>query len=553
VPAGTKNDIAVLNGISKNTMTFIEASANNPNVIDANKIEWLCKDVNAKQMVHESGICIIDAKIHNRLRIDNVTINFPLQFTRCTFDDTIFCTCSHIASLIISKSNLKALYLNNSTISNNLILSNSIFYGNLIFPNANINGNCKIDSSVFLDSSTTSINCYCSNILGSLFLTNSIIANEFDFYGAHIFKDIDLSNSFFKNKSHSIIGCNALIDQSMLLIHTNAYGELNIVNSTINNSIEIDSAHFVNKNGITLNAGGIKVTRGINIRKITNIGTFSLTGSTINSDIVFLSSVFKVLRPYDIVIQAEGINLNGNLYLTKDNTIYGRISLNNSQISKCLFLECDTLSNIYLDLQNSKANVYHDTSTFRLRLNGLNLNGFCYSSIDNKASLKDLLEWVKLSSLHNYSTQPYNQLSEYLFKIGKEEEAISVLIQKKKDLLKYTKQPFANELGLKIFGFVGYGYKPENILYVSFFIILFGYWLFRFAYNNGLMIVSKEIPYVKGKLGDKSSLNKSIKFFALMYSFELFIPISNYSRSRVNKTFSVTEGSKHFTRSSKTL
>jgi hypothetical protein len=73
-------------------------------IIKASRIEWLCCDKDAKELVTDKGIIVKGAKIEEEVDLSFMEISFPLRFYKCIFKREIDLMCSKV----------KVLYLNGS-------------------------------------------------------------------------------------------------------------------------------------------------------------------------------------------------------------------------------------------------------------------------------------------------------------------------------------------------------------------------------------------------------------------------------------------------------
>ncbi|HEV2695300.1 MAG TPA: hypothetical protein VG347_20570 [Verrucomicrobiae bacterium] len=153
-------------------------------------------------------------------------------------------------------------------------------------------------------------------------------------------------------------------------------------------------------------------------------------------------------------------------------------------------------------------------------------NNFVYDEIDNSSPSDAVsrIRWLHLQSTSSFLPQPYEQLAGVLRKMGREDDAIEVLIAKNDD--RAQKMAGAKRMWWLLKGLViGYGYKSYRALYISLGFILFGWFLFRWAYYLKIVCPTernKAFPDHPHVFSDEYP-----PFNAFIFSLENFVPLLN--------------------------
>ncbi len=192
-----------------------------------------------------------------------------------------------------------------------------------------------------------------------------------------------------------------------------------------------------------------------------------------------------------------------------------------------------------LDLRLATANIFsfndrqaEESWIEHIKQGQLCLNGFTYKTIKcSNTTIKnsDLLKWLRLqikqdkavqASENGFFLQPYEQLALVLKANGHQKAATKVLIAKEDDRRQYGQLGFWSKIWNRFLGVtIAHGYYPQNALFYSAGVILFG-WLV-FLQNQALMSETNFKP-------------KSYAVFnPLVYSIDTFTPIIDLHQQKM--------------------
>jgi hypothetical protein len=165
----------------------------------------------------------------------------------------------------------------------------------------------------------------------------------------------------------------------------------------------------------------------------------------------------------------------------------------------------------------------------QLRIDGLEYEGFAGDRTPIDARRR--LEWLR-RQLPHFRPQPYDQLARVFRRMGREEEAVEVLIAKQKDLIRYGKLSRLGKLTRRILGVtIGYGYRPRRAFFWVLAFVITGCLIFKWAYTHDLMapmgILTDPLYRESGTIPAGYP-----RFQALFYSLDAFLPIVDLHQER---------------------
>jgi hypothetical protein len=180
------------------------------------------------------------------------------------------------------------------------------------------------------------------------------------------------------------------------------------------------------------------------------------------------------------------------------------------------------------DLRSTKVGTLWDEKKSWPQAGNLFINGFVYDEIHHFAptDAKSRINWLQRQPPGQFLPQPYEQLAGVLRKMGHENEADKVMIEKNDDIARRITF-FHPGRWLQFFFklFVGYGYRPWRAFGWSLLIITIGTLLFSSGNRVGIMTPTKENAYVSRGDGTQRLSENYPKFNSFIYSLEMFTPL----------------------------
>lgn len=287
-------------------------------IIDANRIEWLCRDKKAKELVTDKGIQVIGAKIVGTIDLSFVDIPFPLLFQKCVFNETINAQYSKIKFLYLKGSRTGSIKADGVKIENGVFLKDGFkANGEVSFTGAEIDGNFECQNGEFINKGGRAILADGTDVKGRVFLRDGFRANgEVRFPEAVIGGGFDCDKGEFINKSGAAIMADGIYVKGRVGLGNGfkAEGEVRFLAATIDGQLDCENGEFVNEGGRAISADGMDVEGSVFLRNgFKANGEVRFTRAVISGDFDCKSS--KFINQGGRAISADGIYVKGNVYL----------------------------------------------------------------------------------------------------------------------------------------------------------------------------------------------------------------------------------------------
>lgn len=300
-------------------------------IIDANRIEWLCRDRKAKEIVTDKGIQIIGAKITGVVDLSFIGVPFPLVFWGCLIEKGIDLKYSNIKLLALDGTHIDFIHADGSKIENNVFLREGFTAnGEIHFPEAIIGGSFDCRKGKFIKKDGYAIIADRIDVRGSVILNNEFKTNgEVEFIGAKIGGDFDCQKGEF-NKFGSAIKADRInvIGSVLLRNYFNSKGEVCFARAQIGGDFNCENGDFNNEGGAAIVADGINVKGSIFLRNnFKSKGEIRFPGARINGQFNCSNSDFN--NAGKTALFAEGMDIKGGVFLNDVNS-YGTIKFSNA-------------------------------------------------------------------------------------------------------------------------------------------------------------------------------------------------------------------------------
>jgi sRNA-binding regulator protein Hfq len=222
-------------------------------IIDANRIEWLCLDKNAKELVTDMGIQVMGAKIVGAVDLGYAEVPIPLTFGRCVFNEEINMNSSRIKFLILTGSRTGPIRADGIKVEVGVFLRDGFkANGEVRFLGAIIGGDFDCTNGEFINEGGKAIIAERMDVKGTVFLKNGFKANgEIRFMGAAIGGDFDCTNGKFINKGGAAIIADRIEVKGTVFL-TNGFkanGEVRFPGAVIGGNFVCENGEFINEDG----------------------------------------------------------------------------------------------------------------------------------------------------------------------------------------------------------------------------------------------------------------------------------------------------------------
>lgn len=567
----------------------------NNRTLDASTLAWLCTDPEALALVTHRGIQISGMRIVGDLNFSDVKITFPIIAKNCFFEGDILLMDAQLRSLAMERCLLQkldatrarfdgvvllyercradgpisffeaningtlncegadfrqGLSANWAKIGSEVLLNNGFKgEGGVNFTGAVIGGDLRCDQSLFSNPGGQALLATGAKIDGTLAFYESTAAGELNFAAAQIGHDVNLDGSRISNlKATACNGGGAKIGGNFFgRTGFEASGEVNLIGSTIDGNLELDGAWISKPEATALQAERVKVGGHVFLRPDTTLampfradGAVSLFGAVIGGSL-FCQGARLNNRGGDALL-ADGCKVNGNVSLRDGFTADGTVDFGGAIVEDTFFwVGVTVLNTTILKLESAKFGTLHGQKETWPEKGNLYLDGLVYTRIQDQTPTvgADRRKWLGRQSAKLVLTQPYEQLAGVLRNMGREGEAVAVMVAKNRRQQKFTRPLTGEWFWYNCFGsLIGYGYQPWRPFLMSLGLILFGAILFQLGYWAGIVVPTKENGFASNPLsGEKAPKHRKKysenypKFSAIVFSLESFTPLLRLDQS----------------------
>jgi hypothetical protein len=336
--------------------------------------------------------------------------------------------------------------------------------------------------------------------------------------GAQIGRDLDCLGGRFENpEGIALLADGASIKGTVILRDGfHATGEVRLRGAEVGGQVGGSGGRFENPGGNALSADQMSVARNVFLgEKFHATGGVYLTGAEIRGQLVCAGGRFE--NAGGVALDAESATVRGSVFLTAGFHATGSVSLLAAQIGGRLVCAGGRFQNPDgaalsapglrvdleailseasfeggIDLQSARVGALNDDQQCWPARGGLLLDGFEYGRLvgaGTPISARERLDWIRRQPTDPLATQPYEQLATVLRGMGREEDAVDVLIGKQVDRIEYGRMSTPVKLWRRLLGLtVGHGYKSWRAIVLILALFVAGTAIFAWAFAAGIMV-----------------------------------------------------------------
>ncbi len=532
-PALTQAETRMLVAIANGQVAICSDSAkdsdptndpsNSPNwaqgrAIRSGIIEWLCSPLPEPCRVNSKGVHIFAAKITGALNLGHATIQFPLTFNRCAFEEDISFKNARVQSLIFRGCRTKTLLADGVEVAKNVLLAEGFqSKGELLFRDASVGGSFRTDGGSF-----------------------------------EYAPGID-----FETNSGNALGCDRMKVNGTIHLSTpkrpsTFKGEVGLAGVFAGSSIECDGGRLENPGGFAIRADRLTAAGTISLRYgFSAIGVVQFPNSRMQA-LDCRGGKFQV--DGETAINAEGSTVFGPIVFDHSETTCGWTRLRGIDAGDASFQLCKLSSldlrqahihrelrwkgiespqTTILDLRDASTETVQDEeaswpSYGNLYLDGLGYEGFTSSTTDVNARIR----WIRLD--RSNPPRAYKELASAYSASGDTRNSHEALFHLEELLhLKQLDQlPFGPfKLILMVWSqllklTIGYGYKLERAFGWMVLLTLLGFLASSIGYRE-MIIAPTDRDAFAYFTAHGSAPDSYQRFSSLIYSIEHSIPAIN--------------------------
>jgi hypothetical protein len=327
-------------------------------VLQADRIEWLCTDKDARASITERGIAIQGARIEGSLDLRFTRISFPISLESCALQGPIVLEDADLSALYLTGSHTGRIDADRLKVEKSLVMRQGFkALGTVSLVDAKIGKNFECDGGRFLHG-RLALNAAGLSVDGYLLMNKSgersfRADGQVDLSGAKVGKDFDCTGAEF-TKPHQKIG-----DEGMVLnapgVALNApgltvagtlnmtagfkaEGEVRLHSARVGINLDCRDATFNSPGQTALGSDGIQVEGYIYLNHSVAQGTVNISNATIGADLSCSDGQFTDAGPFALL--ANGLKVKGAVYMTGTFKARGEVRLTGASIGQDLI--CDS-------------------------------------------------------------------------------------------------------------------------------------------------------------------------------------------------------------------
>ena len=519
---------------------------NEPCVLRADRIAWLCADRKAREYITHRGLVIQGVRIEGILDLSSIQFPYPCELLNCSIAGGVILFDSAFLLLSLSGSYTGPIYADGMKVAGSVFLRNGFrAEGEVRLLGATLVGNLDCEDGTFINRVGDALSADRMKVEGGVILVGGFRAEgEVRLLGAIIGGNLECVNGTFINPEGNALNADGVNVEGSVNLRDGfrAEGEVRLIGASIGGDLDCNDGTFINpitrtdSDRHSLCANRMKVEGNVFLNKgFKAVGEVSLIGGIIGGDLKCDDGTFinptTTTDPDRYALSANRMKIEGHVFLGDKFKAEGKLSFASTFVrGEFQLRNVDAKSCFELDLRSSSFGGFWDDPEKwpkKENLTKLQLQGLVYDDFVKglPSDAESRIEWLELQDDDEYFPQPYEQLAAVLKKNGQVVDARDVLIAKEKSRKGKGKLSWSERwLWYKTLGrMIGYGYRP---------LWAFLYALIFIAVGAGLFWVGQELLAPTGgkptaaESGEDSSPYPT--FNAFMYSLDTFIPIVDF-------------------------
>jgi len=287
-------------------------------VLDADRIAWLCTNLEASAMVTHKGILVRGARIDGKLNLQFVRISFPLYFEKSAFPEGINLLKTEVGALYLSGTHTGAINADGLKTDGDVFLDNGFrAEGLVLLIGAKIGGNLQCANGQFINKGAEALNADRIRVEGSVLLGDGFKSEgEVRLVNANIGGVLACYRGLFINEGGKALNADSLEvgDNVLLRAGFQARGNVSLISARIGGNLDCFDALFINKGGVAIDADAVKVEGSIFLRDDFKAeGEVRLVGARIRGDLACDNGQF--INKGKLALSASDLKAGGRVFL----------------------------------------------------------------------------------------------------------------------------------------------------------------------------------------------------------------------------------------------
>jgi hypothetical protein len=497
-------------------------------------LHWLCTDAQAAACVPPRGIRIRGARIEGPLDFEGATLAHRLSLIRCAIPEGILLTDARARRIDLSGSYIRGLHADGLAAEGDLVLSGLICAGEVRLLRARIQGELRCRGARLENPNGNALSADRMTVEGSVFLDQGFHATgAVRLLGARIQGQLSCTGARLENPNGDALSADRMTVEGDVFLHQgfHATGAVRLLGARIQGVLSCTGARLENPNGDALSADRMTVEGSVFLDQgFHATGAVRLPGARIRGQLSCRGA--RLENPNGNALSADGMTVEGDVFLDRGFHATGAVRLLRAHIRGalvCTEARFENPNGIALNLEHARlGGIMDDEGSWpqrgRLRIDGLEYEGFAGDQTPTDARRR--LEWLR-RQLPDFRPQPYDQLARVFRRMGREADAVEVLIAKQEDLIRHGKLSWWGRLTRRILGVtIGHGYRSGRALLWSLAFVIAGALIFGWANARGLMAPSSPEILTDPLYRAGGTIPPDYpRFEALFYSLDAFLPI----------------------------
>jgi hypothetical protein len=316
--------------------------------IRAELIRWIATSPEATSRVDPRGISIHAAWISGSLDLSYATVRFPLRLANCRLGDDLFLTQTKLPVLSLSGCAVESISARGMNVEGELSIDDSFTSAKSVdLLGARIGGYLGCGGGTFRSQGDDAFNADQIEVKGGMFLNAGFRAEgTVRLNDAKIGGDLDCDGGKFKNPGpgNKAIFADGIEVRGSVFFRGGfvAEGEVKLIGAEIGGSLECDDGKFKNPGpgNKAIFVDGIEVRGSVFLRGgFVAEGEVKLIGAKIGGSLECDGGTFKNPGPGNRAIFADGIGVQGSIFLRDGFAAEGEVKLIGAKIGGSL--ECE--------------------------------------------------------------------------------------------------------------------------------------------------------------------------------------------------------------------
>ncbi|WP_406398166.1 hypothetical protein [Streptomyces uncialis] len=434
-----------------------------------------------------SQLRLIGATITGVLRLPYASIQIPMAFVDCRFEEAVELSDASLLAVDFTGSSLPGLRADRLKAEGDLVLVR-VISGVVSLFRADVIGDVWLNGAeLSSDGAGYALRAPQLRIGGGLYAQSIKATGGLNLWGAQAFT-IELTGGILSSGRHAALHCDGLrITQDLRCAGLSVDGgSISLFGAEIGGQCWFNNAEVRNLTGWAVTAPSVRVGGGVYGRNMAAHGGINLFAATIGESLELSGCTLTSNRHH--ALRAPGAHVEGNLDLDGGATIAGGITLPRAQIKGTLRLSDSTFAETSsINLQNATVGTLNVTplkslpSVLDLRAAAIGriddsptswppqieLEALTYQDLHPVLPADQRLAWLNRSN--SYNPQSYEYLAAHYRQIGHDDDARSV------QLARHRKRRSSARPSARLWGYleditVGYGYRPGRAL-ISLFVL----------------------------------------------------------------------------------